>query len=145
MPHRLVLVGAMGIKPPEGDILDQALINYIQYARAGFHDQEAFNCVYGEEPTVDQLEQWDMCREMSFRLAWKPYMYSQTLPHLLGSVQAPALVVWGEHDGVVPRSAGEVYARQLRNARLEIVRACGHCVDMEKPAELTALVAEFVK
>src|SRR5271169_465377 len=60
--HRLVLVGAMGIKPAEGDILDQALINYIQYARAGFHDQGAFNRVYGEEPTVDQLEHWDLCR-----------------------------------------------------------------------------------
>jgi pimeloyl-ACP methyl ester carboxylesterase len=142
--HRLVLVGAMGVKPPEGDILDQALINYVQYARAGFHDQGAFNRVYGEEPTVDQLEHWDMCREMSFRIAWKPYMYSQSLPHLLGGVRAPALVVWGDHDGVVPRSAGEVYAKQLRRARLEIVRACGHCVEMEKPAELTALVADFV-
>ncbi len=36
--------------------------------------------------TTDQLEQWDICREMVFRTAWKPYMYSQTLPHLLGGV-----------------------------------------------------------
>jgi pimeloyl-ACP methyl ester carboxylesterase len=143
--HRLVLVGAMGIKPPDGDILDQALINYIQYARGGFHDQIAFNRVYGDEPTVDQLEQWDLCREMCFRIAWKPYMYSQTLPHLLGNVQAPALVVWGDHDGVVPRSAGEIYAKQLRRARLEIVRASGHCVDMEKPAELAWLISDFVR
>ena len=40
--HRLVLVGAMGVKPPEGDILDQAIISYIDYARAGFHNQDAF-------------------------------------------------------------------------------------------------------
>ena len=26
--HRLVLVGAMGIKPPEGDIADQAIVSY---------------------------------------------------------------------------------------------------------------------
>ena len=26
---------------------------------------------------------------MSFRIAWKPYMYSQTLPHLLGGVRRP--------------------------------------------------------
>ena len=37
---RLVLVGAMGIKPPQGDILDQAIVSYIDYARAGFHDQD---------------------------------------------------------------------------------------------------------
>ncbi len=38
-------------------------------------------------------------------------MYSQTLPHLLGGVRAPALVVWGDDDKIVPRSAGERYAR----------------------------------
>src|SRR5213593_978745 len=94
----LVLVGAMGIKPPHGDILDLAVTGYIDYARAGFHDQKAFDRVYGAEPSTDQLEMWDVCREMSFRIAWKPYMYSQTLPHLLGSVRAPALVVWGGED-----------------------------------------------
>src|ERR1700693_3588105 len=92
--HKLVLVGAMGVKPPEGDIFDQAIVSYIDYARAGFHDQAAFARVYGDVST-DQLVAWDLCREMCFRLAWKPYMYSQTLPHLLGGVRAPALGVWG--------------------------------------------------
>src|SRR5580765_7070104 len=120
--HRLVLVGAMGVKPPEGDILDQAIISYIDYARAGFHDQKAFDAIYGAEPSTDQLEMWDVCREMSFRIAWKPYMYSQTLPHLLGSVRAPALVVWGDHDQVVPQSAAGSYAKALPNAKVEIVK-----------------------
>src|SRR6266487_3340384 len=129
--HRLVLVGAMGVKPPEGDIFDQAIVSYLDYAHAGFHDRAAFTRIYGEVST-DQLVAWDLCREMCFRIAWKPYMYSQTLPHLLGGVRAPALVVWGDDDRIVPKSAGELYARSLPNARLEIVRASGHCVDMEQ-------------
>ena len=140
---RLVLVGAMGLKPPQGDILDQALVSHIDYARAGFHDQGAFDALYGAEPSTDQLVEWDICREMSFRIAWKPYMYNPTLPHLLGAVRAPALVVWGEDDRVVPRSAGELYAQRLPNARLEIVPACGHCVEMERPDELVRLVTTF--
>lgn len=140
---KLVLVGAMGIKPPVGDILDLAITGYIDYARAGFHDQKAFDRVYGAEPTTDQLEMWDICREMSFRVAWKPYMYSQTLPHLLGSVTAPALIVWGDDDKVVPISAAKRYAEALPNARLEIVKSCGHCVDMEQPETLAKLVEEF--
>jgi pimeloyl-ACP methyl ester carboxylesterase len=140
----LVLVGAMGIKPPQGDILDLAITGYMDYARAGFHDQKAFDRVYGAEPPTEQLEMWDICREMSFRIAWKPYMYSQTLPHLLGSVRAPALVVWGEHDRVVPLSAGKRYAEALPNARLEIVKGCGHCVDMEQPETLARLVKDFI-
>ena len=140
----LVLVGAMGIKPPQGDILDLAITGYMDYARAGFHDQKAFDKVYGAEPPTDQLEMWDICREMSFRIAWKPYMYSQTLPHLLGSVRTPSLVVWGDDDKVVPQSAATVYAKALPNARLEIVKSCGHCVDMEQPDALAKLVTNFI-
>jgi len=142
--HRLVVVGAMGVKPPHGDILDQAIISYIDYARAGFHDQAAFAKVYGDV-TTDQLVAWDLCREMCFRIAWKPYMYSQTLPHLLGGVRAPALVVWGDDDKVVPKSAGELYARSLPEARLETVAAAGHCVDMEQPEALARLVVPFIE
>jgi pimeloyl-ACP methyl ester carboxylesterase len=140
----LVLVGAMGVKPPQGDILDLAITGYMDYARAGFHDQKAFDKVYGEEPPTDQLEMWDICREMSFRIAWKPYMYSQTLPHLLGSVHAKSLVVWGDHDKVVPQSAATVYAKALPNAKTEIVKGCGHCVDMEQPQALAKLVTNFI-
>ena len=140
----LVLVGAMGIKPPQGDILDLAVTGYVDYARAGFHDQKAFDRVYGAEPSVDQLEMWDICREMSFRIAWKPYMYSQTLPYLLKTMRAPALIVWGDDDKVVPISAGKRYLESLPDAHLEIVRSCGHAVDMEQPEALAKLVTNFI-
>ena len=58
------------------------------------------------------------------------------LAHLLGGVRTPALVVWGDDDRIVPRSAADAYMRALPSARLEIVPACGHLVDMEKPDEL---------
>jgi len=141
--RKLVLVGPMGIKPPEGDIMDQAIVSYIDYPRAGFHDEAAFTRIYGDV-TVDQLEQWDICREMSFRTAWKPYMYSQTLPHLIGGIRASALVVWGDDDRHVPISAAPVWQHGLRNGKLETVAACGHYVDMEKPDELAKLVTSFV-
>jgi pimeloyl-ACP methyl ester carboxylesterase len=145
-PHayrKLVLVGAMGINPPEGYIADQAIVSYLDYPQAGFHDLAAFARVYGDV-TTDQLEQWDICREMVFRTAWKPYMYSQTLPHLLGGVKSPALVVWGEQDKVVPASTAEQYVAALGRARREIVRNSGHAVEMEQPAELAHLVSSFV-
>ncbi len=141
--HRLVLVGAMGIKPPEGDIADQAIVSYLDYPQAGFHDPAAFERVYGNVST-DQLEAWDIAREMCFRTAWKPYMYSQTLPHLLGGVRAPALVVWGDDDRIVPRSAGRRLCPRAATARLETVPGCGHLVDMEKPDELARLVTSFI-
>ena len=38
----LVVVGPFGIKPKEGYVLDQAIISYIDYPQAFFHDQNAF-------------------------------------------------------------------------------------------------------
>jgi pimeloyl-ACP methyl ester carboxylesterase len=139
----LALVGAMGIRPPEGFILDQALMSYIAYVKAGLHDRSTFERMWGAEPPLDVLEQWDINREMCFRIAWKPYMYSQTLPHLLKDARMPALVAWGDDDGIVPVSAGHAYAKALPNARLEILKSCGHFAELERPAELAHLISSF--
>ena len=141
--RKLILVGAMGIKPPEGDIADQAIVSYIDYPRSGFHDQAAFSAVYGDV-TTDQLEAWDIAREMSFRTAWKPYMYNQTLPHLLGGVRSPTLIVWGDDDRIVPVSAAHAYAKALKGATLTTIPACGHFVEMEKPEALAELAVDFL-
>ena len=141
--RRLVLVGAMGMKPERGEITDQALLSYIDYVQRGFADRQAFDRVFGAEPTTSRLEQWDVNREMTFRIAWKPYMYSPTMPHLLGAVVTPTLVVWGARDAIVPRECGERYAKSLADARLEIVEGAGHFVDMEKPDELASLITRF--
>lgn len=142
--HRLVLAGAMGIKPERGDIADQALVSYIDYVRLGFADQRAFDRTFGAEPPTPLLEQWDLNREMTFRIAWKPYMYSPTLPHLLGGVATPALVVWGRDDRIVPLECGERYVKALPRARLEVLDGAGHFLDMERPDELAQLVTRFV-
>jgi len=53
--------------------------------------------------------------------------------------------VWGDDDKIVPYSAGQLYARALREARLEMVRDAGHCVDMEQPEALARLVIPFIE
>ena len=140
---RLVLVGAMGIQPSQGEIFDQSLVNHMDYVKAGLHDPSVFDRIFGAEPDTDQLEAWETNREMTFRIAWKPYMFNQSLPHLLGGGRAPALVVWGRDDRIVPLECGERYARELRNARLDVIADCGHLVELEKPDELAKLVAAF--
>ena len=142
--RKLVLVGAMGIKPDRGVIADQALVSYIDYVRMGFSDQAAFDRLFGADPETSRLEHWDVNREMSFRIAWKPYMYNASLPHLLGGVATPTLVVWGRDDRIVPLECGERYAKTMPRARLEVVEGAGHFVEMEKPSELAKLVTNFV-
>ena len=146
-PHdtpRLVLAGAMGIKPPVGDIFDQALVSYIEYVKEGCHDTAAFGRIYGDRPTSEQLVLWDLCREMSFRLAWKPYMYNASLPNLLRGVQSRALVISGDDDRIVPPSAAAVYAERLPNSRRETVANAGHLIEMEQPETFARLITQFI-
>ena len=146
-PHdtpKLVLAGAMGIKPPVGDICDQALIGYIEYVREGCHDPATFGRIYGERPTSEQLVLWDLCREMSFRLAWKPYMFNHALPSLLRGVKSQALIVWGDDDRIVPPSAADVYADCLPNAKRMTIENAGHLIELEQPEAFAKAIVSFI-
>ena len=141
--RRLVLVGAMGIKPERGEIADQALVSYIDYVKMGFADLAAYARVFGAEPPTATLAQWDLNREMTFRIAWKPYMYNPTLPPLLGGVQTETLIVWGRQDRIVPVGVGEQYTRALPKSRLTVVDGAGHFLEMEQPEALAKLIVPF--
>ncbi len=140
----LVLVNAAGLQPREGEILDQFLINTIDYLRSGFENQDKYVELYTAEPSLDQLEQWEINREMTSRIAYKPYMYDPTLPHLIRGISTPTLIVWGAQNRIVPRICGEQYREAIRGARLEIVAGAGHFLEVEKPAELATMVKDFV-
>ena len=142
--NRMVLVGAVGLQPLDGEILDQFLLSGEEYAKLCFHDAAKFENLYGIETTVDQRESWEVNREMAIRLAWKPYMFNQSLPHLLGCVDTPTLIVRGSEDRVVPPSCAQRYLDALPNARLELMEGCGHCVEAEKPDELARVITAFV-
>ena len=140
----LVLIGAAGIQPETGEILDQMLMDYGEYVEAGFADPEAFRVHFGDPPSSGQVEQWTLSREMTARVSWRPYMFDHRLPHVLAEVDTPALLVWGADDAVVPVSAAHGYAAALPNARLETLPGGGHLIDLEQPGRLADLLAEHV-
>jgi len=60
---------------------------------------------------------------------------------LLGRVEAPTLVVWGERDPWIPVERGRELARRIPGARLEVLPAGGHLVQEDEPEELAGLLA----
>lgn len=143
--RRLALAGAMGIQPEQGEIYDQFLVSTELYARTAFHDQQKFNQLFGEAPGYDQLEAWETDREMSSRIAWKPYMYNRSLPRLLESCTIPALIAWGAEDRVVPVECASLYAAALPDARETVFENCGHTVEVEEPERLAEALLAFAR
>lgn len=56
----------------------------------------------------------------------------------------PTLIFAGEMDQMTPPSIMEALARQIPHARLAKVAGAGHSVYWEKPAELNAILKEFL-
>ncbi|MFN0145794.1 MAG: alpha/beta fold hydrolase [Dehalococcoidia bacterium] len=142
---KLVLVGAAGILPKDGEIMDGMLMDLNEYMAAGFRDDAAFHAVFGEEPDASVKELWDFSREMTARVCWKPYMYNRHLPHLLQDVATPTLLIWGSEDKVIPPVCGEQYRDALPNAKLEVIPGAGHYVEFEDPARIAGLIAAHAR
>jgi pimeloyl-ACP methyl ester carboxylesterase len=145
--NKLILVGAMGLKPEHGEIFDYFLESGPAGLRRAFHQppQSAeFARYWGKDLTPQEADLVEQHREMTCRIAWKPYMHSLTLRRLLPSVRVPTLLVWGRQDAITPLDCGDIYHRAISGSRLAVIEQCGHMPEMEKPAEFVALVGDFL-
>ena len=141
----LVLVGAAGVQPKEGEILDQMMLSHRKYVEESFRNAEAYTDYMGEEPPDDVRDLWDFSREMTARVTWKPYMFNRRLEPLLGDMRTPTLLVWGKVDKVVPLACAQQYHDALPDSTLVVVEDAGHVVELEQPERLATLVSAFPK
>lgn len=62
----------------------------------------------------------------------------------VGLIEAPTLVVWGDHDRLVPHALGPIAVRRLRNGRLVAVPDAGHVAQIERPDVVAAAVGRLL-
>ncbi len=144
---KMMLVGAAGIKPSQGEIADIFIIAPAQVAGLSFHDPAQapeYDEIYGGTPTPEQAALAERDREMAVRVCWKPYMHDPRLPLLLERVTVPTRVLWGRQDKLVPLECGEQYQQAIRGADLVVIDDCGHSPQIEKPQEFVAAALEFL-
>jgi pimeloyl-ACP methyl ester carboxylesterase len=60
-------------------------------------------------------------------------------------VTAPTLLLWGEHDRLVPRAYAKAFAGRLKDTRLEVVAGAGHAPHLEQPDATARAVHAFLK
>ena len=151
---RLVLVDAVGLRtlptpagPAGGSIADWLVLDPATVRELAWHDQEAAPCPLelpgdpglSEEALVRVFQD----REAASHYGWKPFFHNPRLGRWLHRVNCPTLVIWGEHDGIVPRSVGQAFADGIPDARLEIVPRAGHLPHLEQPLAFVELVRAF--
>ena len=76
------------------------------------------------------------------RLVWER-PYDPKLAARLRRVNCPTLLLWGEHDRLVPPAYGQAYKQHLPRAEMKLIPACGHLPMFEKEAEFVEAVMKF--
>ena len=143
---KMMLVGPMGLKPERGEIFDYFLESGLTGLRRSLHRPDAcaeFVKYWGHELTPDEIDLIDQNREITCRIAWKPWMHSLTLRDLLAGVTTPTLIVQGAEDASTPLYCGELWRDAIPGARLATIPACGHMAEMESPEEFAEMAREF--
>jgi pimeloyl-ACP methyl ester carboxylesterase len=62
-----------------------------------------------------------------------------------GTLNVPTLILWGKHDRLVPAAHGVELQRRLPSSQLYLFDDCGHCPQLERPAEFGATVERFLR
>jgi len=154
---RLVLIGASGLfvpGQPIGDVFmhaqpergtDQTTLRALLFADAKTPPALRF-FPDGRGDLDEEMRRYQMLRFGSLVGFKPPYFYNRALRQRLHRAGMPALVIFGEHDHMVPRAHADAYVAGLAGARdLKIVRGAGHAVVLEQPEAAAALVSEFLK
>jgi len=145
---KMVLVAPAGIRPPEGDIMDMFTVPALVYLRESVRDAGSvteYAKLYDGGVSEAQYEAFEDARAETARLAWQPYMFNPSLPHLLeGTVKSPTLLVWGRDDRVVPISAAAIFQKSIKGARLLTLDQCGHRPEVEKSDQFIKEVQSFL-
>jgi pimeloyl-ACP methyl ester carboxylesterase len=145
---KIVLVAPTGIRPPDGEIKDLFTVPALIYLRESvlkYESSKEFSALYDGGLSPEQYEAFEDARAETARLAWQPYMFNPSLPHLLdGTANMPTLIVWGREDQVVPVSTAQIYQKSMKNSRTMTIDGCGHRPEVEKSEQFIKEVQNFL-
>ncbi|PLS15725.1 alpha/beta hydrolase [Bacillus sp. M6-12] len=63
----------------------------------------------------------------------------------LKKIKTPCLLIWGEHDKVVPLQTGKRLHEDLPNSKLIVIEDTGHLLPEEKPKEVFGYMHQFLQ
>jgi len=138
----IVLVDAVGIQVDGHEIADVFPLTPDELSALSYHNPAAFR-IDPSTLSPDRIAAMAANFQALGAYGREPGMRDPKLRRRLGRVRIPALVVWGESDGVVDPDYGRAYAQALPNARFALIPEAGHLPQIEQPERLLALVWEF--
>lgn len=76
------------------------------------------------------------------RMVWQR-PYDPKLARRLHRIACPTLLLWGDHDKLVPPAYGEEYKKHIRGAEMRLIKDCGHLPMFEAESEFVEAISAF--
>jgi pimeloyl-ACP methyl ester carboxylesterase len=97
-----------------------------------------------DQPPPEGSEAALHARVAAARFAWQ-FPYNRKLRQRLRRATLPALIIWGEHDRLVPVAHAHAFAEALPDARAVILPGAAHYPYLERPRAFARLVQTFIR
>lgn len=111
-----------------------------------FHDAKSSmaTLVIREHPDEEQMMTGYQNMTVLARLVWER-PYDPKLAARLHRIQCPTLLLWGEHDRLVPPAYGREYQKHIKDAQLKLIPNCGHMPMFEAEREFVEILTQFAQ
>ncbi len=141
----LALLAPAGIHVKGAPKADIYMIDPDQQARLAYADAALGEAAAQRALASKHQEQAILNRLASARFGWSPRLYNPRLSRWLHRVRAPALIVWGDADRIIPPVYGPEFAKFIPGSSLKTIARCGHLPHVERRAETGQLVLDFLR
>jgi pimeloyl-ACP methyl ester carboxylesterase len=143
MVRRLVLVDSAGIPPRRGPKYRARMLAFKAGRRAvstlpsreRSGVQEWFATRFGSEDY----------RQAGAMRATLVRVVNEDVRPLLSRIEAPTLLIWGEHDDATPVSDGRIMERLIPDAGLVVFPGAGHFAYADDPGRFCRVVGHFLR
>lgn len=140
---KVVLINAVGIRSEDPELAITDLSKIPPEKRGGliFHDVARFAST---PPTPEVAAAMAEGQKAMNVYAGEPFMHDPALKDRLEKISTPALVLWGEHDGVVKLGYGKQFAASIPAARFQAIPNAGHFPQIEQTDEVVRAIKSFL-
>ena len=146
---RLALIDPIGLWRDDAPVVNWMLLGAAEMPAHVFHrpDGPAAKAMFAvpEDPEAAALARTRLTWAMGAtgKFIWP--IPDKGLKKRIHRITAPTLLVWGEHDRLVPRVYAREFAGRLPESRLEVVAGAGHAPHLEEPEATARAVQAFLK
>jgi pimeloyl-ACP methyl ester carboxylesterase len=142
---RLVLISAIGLWRDDAPIADIAGIPPEKLGELALADPTGPLAAGLTPPPDDPQALFEAAMRMASILHFIWPIPDKGLARRIHRVTAPALVIWGAQDRLVPPVYAEEFARQLSHAQVAVVEGAAHLPQLEAPGEVQERVLAFLR